>query len=174
MLLDSLDETAAGYDWWKQEGPMHVLWHSTNPSGIIETYYNISSHSLWSSRHLNTKEPHPLHLILDFTPKMSVQPSYIKLFHYQLKCHLPFPICLLPLTLRWKNHLQRAVLLCWQWFFCWYKSQLWYADSLHISLTFCMLRSSETTIESNGSERNVGTSRKLSTSLNPAQKVNPG
>lgn len=114
------------------------------------------------------KRAPPLHLILDFTPKMSVQPSYIKLFHYQLKCHLPFPICLLPLTLRWKNHLQRAVLLCWQWFFCWYKSQLWYADSLHISLTFCMLRLSETTIESNGSERDVGTSRKLNNFCYPA------
>lgn len=109
------------------------------------------------------KRAPPLHLILDFTPKMSHVCAAQLYQTVSLSAKMPSPISnLSPSThAPVENHLQRAVLLCWQWFFCWYKSQLWYADSLHISLTFCMLRLSETTIESNGSEKDVGTSRKL-------------
>lgn len=116
------------------------------------------------------KRAPPLHLTLDFTPKMSHVCAAQLYQTVSLSAKMPSPISnLSPSThAPGGKSLTKSCAAVLTVVFCWYKSQLWYADSLHISLTFCMLLLSETTIESNGSERDVGTSRKLNNFCYPA------
>lgn len=140
----------------KQEGLMHVLWQCTNPGGITETYCDIAPHSLWSCSTCRCNTIRPCFIwfpILQQRFLMSAKPGHINSIHYRLKCHLPFPIWLLPLVLQLKITLKEP---CQQWGL--HKSQPWSPDSLHTSLTFfkCVGFSvRQTTIESNRAEKGL-------------------